>query len=89
MIVVTAAATTATPYVFPATTTTTEWNGYYCSTQTAEGPNLPTTARGNCGVILIVAPNAAAVKAESVGSVRLMGLIMGLQGLGALALVLR
>jgi len=50
--------TTPTPVVvYDAQTTTTNQGIYgdYCSTQTEKGPNLPTTGRGQCGTILIVA----------------------------------
>lgn len=31
--------------------------GQYCSTLYAHGPNLPTTAQGDCGIILVVNPD--------------------------------
>jgi hypothetical protein len=38
----------------PATKTVTQKVGGYCSTMFAKGPNLPTTAQGPCGTILIL-----------------------------------
>ncbi|KAF2151071.1 hypothetical protein K461DRAFT_269359 [Myriangium duriaei CBS 260.36] len=45
---------TVQPGYIPGKQTTTVINGF-CSTQTAHGPGLPTTARGGCGTILVVA----------------------------------
>lgn len=40
--------------------------GGYCSTQTMDGPNLPTTAQGQCGTILIV-PSEGTQNLKAVG----------------------
>ncbi|KAF2765848.1 hypothetical protein EJ03DRAFT_330604 [Teratosphaeria nubilosa] len=69
-------------------TTTQEYNnGEYCSTLVEVGPNLPTTARGECGTILIAAPGAAV--REVMGVVKLFGIVIGLQIVGALAFTRR
>jgi hypothetical protein len=44
---------TSTPYP-KSTTTTSIVPNRYCSTLVAHGPNLPTTAQGVCGTILII-----------------------------------
>lgn len=46
-------------FVSPQSTKTFNYNGY-CSTIYAQGPNLPTTAAGPCGTILVL--NEASVR---------------------------
>jgi hypothetical protein len=58
-------ATTQAPPVVVQATTTVNLNGPFCSTLTAKGPGLPTTAPGNCGTILIV-NSSVALKALSI-----------------------
>ncbi|KAK5130715.1 hypothetical protein LTR08_001745 [Meristemomyces frigidus] len=54
--------------------------GGYCSTLVANGPNLPTTAAGDCGTVLVIAPGEGA--RLGLGWVKVGMLFMGLQVLG-------
>ncbi len=65
------------------TTTEVVYGGNYCSTYTAQGPQVPTTARGQCGTILIV-PASEAIQ-QALSWVKLATLVIGLQALGVLA----
>nr|OQO19045.1 hypothetical protein B0A51_12324 [Rachicladosporium sp. CCFEE 5018]OQO19590.1 hypothetical protein B0A51_14132 [Rachicladosporium sp. CCFEE 5018] len=79
-----AAATTV--YQYPTTThpaTTVIYAGNFCTTITAVGPNLPTTAGVACGVALIVAPSEG--RREGVGW-SVLGVVLGMQALGGLVL---
>lgn len=67
--------------------TSVQWNGQYCTTIIAQGPNLPTTAGAACGVALVIAPGEAARLA--LGWIKLLGTILALQGVGALLLSAR
>lgn len=69
------------PGVYVARTTNIVYNGY-CSTLTARGPNLPTTAAGQCGTILVV--NGG----ERRGGGRLLGVGLGWMGVITTGLVL-
>lgn len=53
--------TEGTLVVVAATTSTRAaiYDGQYCSTMTAKGPDLPTTARGHCGTMLLVSESMA------------------------------
>lgn len=62
-------------------------NGQYCSTLVEEGPNLPTTAPGSCGTILIVEPSEAI--RQVVGLTKILALVIGLQALGGMTLFRR
>lgn len=63
----------------------------YCSTLYAHGPNLPTTAQGQCGEILVMDPNNVPAAAGRVGVSywRLAGMVGVLQVIGGLLLVWR
>lgn len=66
------------------------YNGNYCSTQTAVGNNLPATAAGGCGTILIVeAPKAGAAERVVLSWMGWAGLVVALQVLGAGVVVWR
>lgn len=65
----------------------TDWNGYYCSTIFAHGPNLPTTAHAKCGVVLVV--NGAETLRQTMGWVKVISMIFALQVLGGFALFRR
>jgi hypothetical protein len=67
--------------------TTQQYYGQYCSTLTQNGPHLPTTAAGECGTILIVAPSEAARYA--MGWIRLGVVLVGMQAFGAMAFAWR
>lgn len=75
--------TTVVPGIYVTETQTTTgtsrnnivYNGY-CSTMIANGPNLPTTAQGGCGTILVI----SAADVRPVGW-RLPALIIGFYGL--------
>ncbi|EMC98510.1 hypothetical protein BAUCODRAFT_138247 [Baudoinia panamericana UAMH 10762] len=58
-------ATTVYPAVTTPQTTTQIYYGQYCATYTEVGVNVPTTARGDCGTVLIVAPSEGARSAVS------------------------
>ena len=63
-------------------------NGAYCSTIVEIGPNLPTTAAGNCGTILIVPPAAEGVR-DALSWVKMAAMVGGLQVLGGVVFALR
>ncbi|TKA65550.1 hypothetical protein B0A55_08700 [Friedmanniomyces simplex] len=81
VVVVTEQATSA--YNQQQTTTQIVYGGNYCSTLTAKGPQVPTTAAGQCGTILVVPPSEAA--RQALGWVKLGATVVGFQALGALA----
>lgn len=78
---------TTTAYQATTTAAADYGNGAYCSTLVEVGPNLPTTAAGNCGTILIVEPSEAARIA--LAWLKLGAMIVGLQALGGLVLARR
>lgn len=67
--------------------TSVQWNGQYCTTIIANGPNLPTTAGAACGVALVVSPGESVRWA--LGWVKLLGTVLALQGVGAVVLRMR
>lgn len=79
--------TPATTYYQATTTADYYGNGEYCSTIVEVGPNLPTTAAGDCGTILIVA-KAMATRTE-LHWPTLAVLMVGLQALGGFLLARR
>ncbi|KAK5174206.1 uncharacterized protein LTR77_001286 [Saxophila tyrrhenica] len=81
-----------TSYVAPAGAA----GGYqqYCSTLYAHGPNLPTTAQGDCGTILVMDPDdvpsgAEGGRVKGVGYGRLGVMVGGLQVLGGMLFLRR
>ena len=78
------AATTVYSQPAAQTTVTQQYLGNYCTTITANGPNLPTTAGAACGVALVVAPSNASKMVA--GGLRWMSFVLGLHVLGAVFL---
>ncbi|KAI6818052.1 hypothetical protein KC340_g11440 [Hortaea werneckii] len=71
-----------------ATTTSPQaWDGNYCSTLVAVGPNLPTTEAGDCGTILVVESGQTA--REILGWARMIGLLLTLNAFGGWLLMIR
>ena len=62
--------------------------GNYCSTLYAHGPNLPTTAAGQCGTILVEEASEG-FRREVKGWVRLGVVVVVLQAMGGVLLVRR
>lgn len=71
VVVAGATTTTTTPIYTP---TPVEVGGGYCSTLYAKGPNLPTTAAGQCGTILVVSEGSL-VRERAGSGVRILGTI--------------
>ncbi|KAF2478533.1 hypothetical protein BDY17DRAFT_306114 [Neohortaea acidophila] len=66
----------------------TDFDGTYCSTIFANGPNLPTTARAACGVVLVKQQTSDTVRIL-IGWAKMITMIVGLQVLGGMFLVWR
>jgi len=76
-----------TQYWGTTTTSGAPWDGEYCSTMYANGPNLPTTGAAQCGTVLIIQADEAA--RYFMGWARLIALVVGLHLLGGVLLVWR